>query len=274
MKRVICTIIIILLLIVVFGLGYYLADNNLMFRQDNHKNANLEEKNTNDNIEKDVLKVVAVDDVKYLYDTVAIMNESCASYYNYYYQNDELLINNMNDDFKISLALYHAYVDKKVKYDGAGNRSYITEDTLNEYFYKIFSSDVRYDTGRINHNGDFKAGYPFNFENNKFYTASIGCTLPQYTLYKKITMAKKSAEKVEIYEKIAYAKRENNYDPETRDIMVNKDDKSILFTISSSKNLNDETMQKYLDKLNTYKYTFEYIAKDKDYKFVKVEKVQ
>lgn len=275
-KYIVWIIVTIILVILALGFGYYMASGKLsIFSKESKDSNNRIQENNNKDKKKDELKEVSFNEVKYLYDGINVYNESCAPYYNYYYQNNELKIDDMSDDFKISLALYRAYVAKEIKDDGLsgfGNGIYITRETLNKYFYNIFSSDEGYDTNNIKEGGGFKAGYPFVFEDNKFYWPAMGCQ-SMVKVYKKVINTKKSNKKVEIYEKMAYLVRDE-FPNSAGKIKAVVDSDSSLGTFDDIDKVNDDTMQQYLDKLSTYKYTFEYIDKDKAYKFVKVEKVQ
>lgn len=275
-KYVIWIIVTIILVILALGFGYYMAGGKfLIFSKNNDESSNKIEENKGDDDKEDLLKEVSFDEVKHLYNGINVYNESCANYYDYYYQRNELTVDNMSDDFKISLALYRAYIDKEVKDDGPssfGNGNYITKETLDKYFYNIFSSDVSYDINNIKEGGGFKAGYPFAFEDNKFYWPDMGCQ-SMVKVYKKVINAKKSNKRVEIYEKMAYLVK-NEFGNSNGTIKTAVDSDSSLGTFDDIDKVTDDTMKPYLDKLHTYKYTFEYIEKDKAYKFVKVEKVQ
>lgn len=176
----------------------------------------------------------------------------------------------MSDAFKVMLAFNHAYNDMESK-DYIDTSTYITKETLDKYFYNIFSSDVSYDTNNLSDDLK-KVGARFTFKDGKFYVLPTDCQ-NLTKLYKKVINAKKSNKRVEIYEKVAYLVRDWFPSP-TGEVKVDENSNISLGEINNFNEVNDDTMKPYLDKLHTYKYAFEYIEKDKAYKFVKVEKVQ
>ena len=271
-KKPILILLIILLIALTAVVGYYVFSV-----KDNEKNNTEVEENNKSEENNDELKEVDFNEVKYLYDNITVYNESCAEYYNYYYQDSELKVEDMSDDFKISLALYRAYVDQKMEIDminpsPAGDIRYISVENLNDYFNNIFSSNVSYDVEKIEKDGWFKAGYPFRHVNDRFYLPGMGCQ-SRIRIYKEVVKTLKNSSKVEIYEKVAYLKKAEDFTIQYGEVKTLSSDVSVA-SFDDINQVTSDFMKPYLDKLDTYKYTFEYIDKDNAYKFVKVEKVQ
>ena len=200
------------------------------------------------------------------------------NYTGYFYANDSINVNTMSNKVKIVMAI-HALGDYNYIYDtytvdtsAVDTTVSIPEEDIKESYYKIFGSSVEFKTESLDGNDCGLTAFTYD-SGSKVYKESVngcgGTALPYYET--KIIKAVKYSDRIEITEKVVYVELEwDESSSETYQfVYTNKDKTNKLATVSSNEEI---SIDDYLDRLDSYKYTFK---KDGDnYYFYSSEKVK
>ena len=198
-----------------------------------------------------------------------ITNYSGNDFFGYLYQKDMYELKDLSNQFKLNVAMAYLIDDNDYDYEDVyNNKTTISISQIEEYAKKIFGENVSLNYEDIK--GSCEAWWWTYDKTNQLYkNPSTGCGgafLPQY--YKKTTKAIKYDDKIEIIEKVAYSEYTDTDIPiKTIYTSMNKNQELIKLENNEDFNINN-----YLDKLDSYKYTFK--KEGDNYYFYSVELIK
>lgn len=180
---------------------------------------------------------------------------------------DKLEEKDMPFVYKAYVALNKYYVDndKSIQQE-------INSDILDEYLKKVFGRNYTYDDkNKVIING---AIYSYNSRTGNYELQESGAGgLDNKILVRKVTKAYKTKKNIEVYEKIAVVNVTMDDTMKSMNIEVYNNNNNLLEKTNVDLNYDISTInvEKYMDKLDTYKWTFTKKFNG-EYIFEKVEK--
>ena len=260
------------------ALGYY------YFYMDKDTEVKKEKKPTEEKLDVDS------EEIENLFDEVNLFEiDPLASgyYYAYFTKGDSFEVKDLSNDLIGFIALKNILDDfddldeADSKYASRGNDKYpngfleVPKDDVNDAILEIFGTSVDYQDGDIVSMEDIDQFIAFKYDlDNETYIKEL-TNEDEADTYKpmydhKIIEAVKKNKTLTITVKVAYFEFDNDMVNVYKNHLKETSIDSYDFT---SANENEELIKDtYLDKLDTYKYTFK--QKDNEYYFSKVEKVK
>lgn len=255
---------------IILGLGGYIIYDKVLSTEKESKQEESKKEEVNKD-EKEKYEEVSIDDeivtklIKNVTaDTIDVKTAG------YFYEKGKILNTEVSNQMKLYLAIQmiQGNPDEMEK-----NLSKVTPENIASAVKEIFGPDATYTDETLN---DACRGMKYNSKTQK-YSAYYGCggaLIPTY--HGTIVKARKYNDRLEIDQKamlITYEQSKTN----TGDIIINifnPNDKIDSFEIKSDDDWPEakDLLEKYKDKLATYKYTFN--LEDGNYYFYSVEKVE
>ena len=284
MKRKSFIVIVVILVLVIFGLcAFIIYDKDLLNIRGNTNYENNEEKKIEKIEEKQEILDVNSEQVNTLINQIVgetnNIYTSGTKYFGYYFQQNELNSEDMDDDIILYTALKKFLGDKSITsfYD---NNLSISKDDIVPIIKSIFGN-VKYDNKTIKITACDPGTFIYDNNTGLYTIESHGCGGAGTSLIKhKITGAIKKKNTIEITIAIVYVDCYSNGMTDNchfgnsidENQMVNKDD-IILNVNKNIDNLEEEfDFNAYMDRLNKFKFTFTNDGND-NYVFTKVEKL-
>jgi len=291
------SILVVLLSLIILGLCSFLVYDKVIKKE--------EKKEVIKQEEPEVVEVLSVDNeqTKELYDKVSLIPfvnvKAYSNIWTYYFSRDKVLASEMDDKIKIFLGLRNideSNIESKTGdiIEGVPTSYGMVDATkVKESIENIFGKDVKYKNQSLNETNDKNPEWEFatyNEKDNKYTKINPQGGTGYHMVYSKTIKATKTSKKIEIFKKFIFSSAENqeqnqwvlykNLDETyykskgvTSEINVfdssNSYFKDKITTISTS-----EDATEYIEQGNTYKYTFNYDTKTKQYYFYSVEKVK
>lgn len=200
-----------------------------------------------------------------------------------FFEQDKLFYETMTDADKIALVIEKYIRETPNFYVPSGDTWYITTADFDRYFKLIFG-DKTYDFKDVKALINGVWSFSYNNQTDKYEMVSAAGGSSPDKFYQEIISAKKYNDRIEIFEQNYYAKyiseeccvNENlKYDIYLK-YSENKDNLIASSVSAKRSTLEDdfkEILNTYSDKLNTYKYTFNYDEKADNYYFNSIEKI-
>ena len=264
----------------------------------NNKNEKTVQKNIVTNIEKETMNVnqetpvsetldLTSPIVTTLKNKISIFDTyKSGSYYGYFYQSDYLDINNIKDDVKILIGItqndnfdndfFNATYKATTQEGNDIEVIILSKEEVKDGIESFFGPNISYnDTDLIDANYDYCGFSRFKYDTTRkvYISETITCSgFPSPYIDSKIISAIKTDNKIELTIKIAYVK----YDRYKNDNIIKyiyKDYNDIKY-LDKFEILKDNSydINNYLDKLNTFKFTFT-LNSNNYYYFESVKKV-
>jgi len=184
------------------------------------------------------------------------------NYYNIYYDRDVVKMSELNEDFKKLLAYYT--MDASLK-DTSNNNTVFSATDLKKQYITVFGDDTNYI------DEDIYCNCPSNIiylpADHEYVRDGAYGTMILEGYNNKIIESRKYKDKIEIYEKVAFYREDEN----TGSISYYRDStfKEKITEISRNKQFKFDEYQKQYD---TYKYTFK--LENASYYFDSVERIK
>lgn len=289
MKKKSFVVIVIFLILIIIGLCAYIAYDKGVFGNKEKKENNTVEKKQEEKIEEKEEKLdVNSEQVNTLINQIIGQTNniytSGIKYFGYYFQNDELKAENVDDDIILYTALKKIISEKNISLTDYTNIS-ISKDEITPVIKKIFG-DVEYENKTIKITPCDPGTFIYDNNAGLYTVESHGCGGANTSVINhKITDAVKKNDVIEITAAIVYANC--GYEQQSADVPGKDyctfgnsidenqkvvDNDVILKTEIASNDIDSLfNFDAYMDKLNKYKFTFTRDDND-NYVFTKVEK--
>ena len=213
-------------------------------------------------------------------------NIKAGSYYGYFYKQDYLDINSISDDAKVMIgitqnknfqtdfinATYSAVAPDGVNLDVI----ILSKEEVKEGINSFFGPNTNYqDTNLIDAESDYCgfSGFKFDETRNVYMNNPLSCNwFPQDYIDSKIIRVYKTGNTIELTLKIAYIKYEAYSQDEVIKYVYRHNNSSNYIEKHDILNDNSYKIDKILNQLDTFKFTFT-LNSNNYYYFTKVEKI-
>ena len=183
-----------------------------------------------------------------------------SNYSGYFYNENSYDINTISNKVKILIAIRSLGLDSiNVNYSKEtddGTFISIPEDVVKESYYKIFGNEIEFKNESLDGQECGYAAFKYNSTTKAYEQNMYGCGGTMIPFYETKTVeATKYNDRIEIIEKMAYIEfdTDENSDELSQLIYTDSSATNKIDTISSEDEIK---IDNYLDKLDSYKYTF------------------
>ena len=175
----------------------------------------------------------------------------------YFYKNDSMLVSKANKEILMNILFY------KLERMDMLNVGYISESTVKKEFNNIFGNNVLYSKIDNFIYNDYQISYSENYSKNNepsFYFDKTDSNSTNIGYVSEIVSVFKYDDRIEITEVVAFINDNGTYSDSDYKNKISDDI------------LNKENILSEVQKLNKYKYTFNYNKTDDNYYFYSYEK--
>ncbi len=189
-------------------------------------------------------------------------------YFAYFFQNDQLLRENLENRFKLYLAIRQAISNHPEEYEDTTKTLTISEEEVNRAAHTLFGDYEEVRQESISGNSCSYSNFKYDEKKKQYIQEPDDCeNASEKNVFTILKDQQIGEEKVELTVGVAYVGV--NYNPETDVLTYNyytdKDMTNLIFTST------EYTMDDIIDKVDSFKFTF---VKEEDHLiFEKVEKV-
>ncbi len=196
------------------------------------------------------------------------LNTLPEEYYGYFFQNDELKVDDMDNKIKIYMAIRKIVADNPTTYLNTDKKLEINASDVEKALTILFGKDVKYKHDSLSGNACSYTDFKYDKENNLYTQMPSDCDeLAKSTIYTEVVNTTEEDDKIIISEKVAFI----NFD-------YNLEEKKIYYYVYGDSKTTDliATVESYgidscRESVPTYQFTF---LKDKENGTYYLDKVE
>ena len=199
------------------------------------------------------------------------LNTLPKEYYGYFFKNDELSVNDMDNQIKVYMAIRKIVADNPTAYLNTDKKLEINASDVEKALTTLFGKEVKYEHTSLSGNACSYTDFKYDKENNLYTQMPSDCPdAARNTIYTELVSTNEDEDKIVISEKVAIINFDYNLEEKKTYYYVYRDLEATDL-IATAENYGIDSCR---DNVPTYQFTF---LKDKEsgtYYFDKVELVK